>query len=161
MFPTSVERPRGTPPTRPADAVKKFILSWLINTLAVLVAFYLVSGIHCQRTLDLFVASLLLGIFNAVLRPVLILVALPLVIMSLGLFTLIINGMLLYFVGFLLQPHFYVDSFWSAFWGALLISIVSTLLNLITGVNRGRIRVSRPPKPPGRDLGGDGPVIDV
>src|SRR5437773_5645164 len=102
--------------------LKKFIQSWLINTLAVLIAVYIVKGIHYQKPLDLCVASLLLGILNAVLRPVLLFLALPLLILTLGLFTFVINGLLLFFVGKMLQPHFYVDDFWSAFWGALIIS---------------------------------------
>src|SRR3979409_1353554 len=105
--------------------LKKFIQSWLINTLAVLVAVYLVKGIHYQKPLDLCVASLLLGILNAVLRPIIMLLALPLLIFTLGLFMLVINGLLLYFVGFMLRPHFFVDDFWSAFGGALIISIIS------------------------------------
>ena len=102
--------------------MKKFVQSWLINTLAVLVAVYVVKGIHYEKPLDLFVASLLLGILNAVLRPFLLLLALPLLIFTLGFFMLVINGFLLYSVGYVLRPHFYVDDFWSAFWGALIIS---------------------------------------
>src|SRR6266700_8069586 len=108
--------------------VKKFIQSWLINTLAVLVAVYIVKGIHYEKPLDLVVASLLLGILNSVLRPFLMFLALPLLIFTLGLFTLIINALLLYFVGNVLRPHFYIDNFSAAFWGALIISIISLIL---------------------------------
>src|SRR5207245_7134228 len=122
MFPARQDGPcRGCMPT----GLKKFIQSWVINTLAVLVAAYIVKGIHYQIPLDLIVASLLLGILNAVLRPILMLVALPLLIFTLGLFTLVINALLLYFVGDLLQPHFHIDRFSDAFWGALVISIIS------------------------------------
>jgi putative membrane protein len=141
--------------------LKKFIQSWLINTLAVLVAVYLVRGIHYEKPLDLCVASLLLGILNAVLRPIIMLLALPLLIFTLGLFMLVINGLLLYFVGFMLRPHFFVDDFRSAFWGALIISIISLLLNTITGAGNSRIRVERRARPPGSDRDGGGPVIDV
>ena len=118
--------------------LKKFIQSWLINTLAVLVAVYLVKGIHYEQALDLLVASLLLGILNAVLRPVLMFLALPLLLFTLGLFTLVINALLLYFVGYVLRPHFYVDGFWSAFWGALIISFVGLILNSMTGTGESR-----------------------
>lgn len=141
--------------------LKKFIQSWLINTLAVLVAFYLVKGIHYEKPLDLVVASLLLGILNAVLRPVLMFLALPLLLFTLGLFTLVINALLLYFVGYVLRPHFYVDDFWSAFWGALIISIVGLILNSMTGTGESRIRVERHRRPPGSGSDGGGPVIDV
>lgn len=140
--------------------MKKFLQTWLINTLAVLVAVYIVPGIHYQRWLDLLVASLLLGILNAVIRPVLFLLTLPLLIFTLGLFTLVINALLLYFVGVILRPQFYVTGFWAAFWGALLISVVSIVLNTLTGSGNSRVHVERrtPPKSGG---GGDGPVIDI
>jgi putative membrane protein len=141
--------------------LKKFIQSWLINTLAVLVAVYIVDGIHYQKPMDLCVASLLLGILNAVLRPIIMFLALPLLIFTLGLFMLVINGLLLYFVGFMLRPHFFVDDFWSAFWGALIISIVSMILNTITGVGNSRVRVERRTRPPDSDRDGGGPVIDI
>jgi len=139
--------------------VKKFLQSWLINTLAVLVAVYLVQGIHYQKPIDLVVASLVLGILNAILRPFLMFLALPLLIFTLGLFTLIINALILYFVGNLLRPYFSIDSFWNAFWGALIISIVSVILNVLTGNTKARVQVQRrrPPSGPG----GSGPVIDV
>jgi putative membrane protein len=95
----------------------------------VLLAAKILRGIHYHKPLDLIVASLLLGILNAVLRPVLLFLALPLVIVTLGLFIFVINAVLLYFVANLLRPHFYVDSFWDAFWGALLIGVVSLVLN--------------------------------
>src|SRR4051794_38258594 len=140
---------------------KKFIQSWLINTLAVLVAVYLVEGIHYDKPLDLFVASLMLGILNAFLRPVLLFLALPLLIFTLGFFMLVINALLLYFVGFLLRPHFFVDDFWSAFWGALLISLVSLILNTLTGAGTSRVKIERRSRPPDSNGGGGGPVIDI
>jgi putative membrane protein len=142
---------------------KQFLQSWIINTLAVLVAVYLVKGIHYQQPLDLLVASLLLGILNSFLRPILMLLALPLLIFTLGLFMLVINAVLLYFVGFLLKPHFFVDGFGAAFKGALIISLVSLVLNFLTGTRRSRIQIRRGPQPPGpnRPGGGGGPVIDV
>ena len=141
--------------------VKKFIQSWFINTLAVLVAVYLVSGIQYNKPLDLLMASLVLGILNAVLRPILMFLALPLLIFTLGLFTLVINALLLCFVGYVLRPHFYVDGFWSAFWGALIISVVGMILNALTGTGNTRVRVERSRRPPDSDHGDGGPVIDV
>lgn len=138
--------------------MKRFLQSWLINTLAVLVAVYLVPGIHYRNWLDLLVASLLLGILNAVIRPLLMLVMLPLLIFTLGLFTLVINALLLDLVGYLLRPQFYVVDFSAAFWGALVISIVSLILNTLTGTGRSRVHFERGRRPPG---GGDGPVIDI
>ncbi len=143
--------------------MKRFLEGWLINTLAVLVAALLVRGIHYEKPLDLVLASLLLGVLNAVLRPVLLLLALPLVVFTLGLFTLIINALLLFWVGNLLRPHFSVESFWDAFWGALIISVVSLVLNLLTGRGRAQLRFEKrgPPPGPGPGPGGGGPVIDI
>ncbi|HET7623772.1 MAG TPA: phage holin family protein [Verrucomicrobiae bacterium] len=142
--------------------LKKFLQSWIINTAAVLVAVSILPGIRYDTPLDLFVASLLLGILNAFVRPILLLVALPLLIFTLGTFIFVINALLLYFVGAILQG-FHVDSFWWAFGGALIISIVSLVLNSLTG--RGATRVefhrNRRPPPPSDKPGGDGPVIDV
>src|SRR5580692_9196240 len=102
----------------------RFLQSWIINTLAVALAVVILRGhIHCSANGDLLLASLLLGILNSFVRPILMLIALPLLIFTLGLFTLVINALLLYFVGFLLKPSFYVDSFGYAFLGALIISI--------------------------------------
>jgi putative membrane protein len=140
--------------------VKRFLQSWVINTLAVLVAVHVVKGIGYEKALDLLVASLLLGILNAVLRPVLMLLALPLLLMTLGLFRFVINALLLLFVGYLLRPHFSVNGFWAAFWGALIISLISAVLNLLTG-GGARLRFQRRRPRPDSHRDGDGPVIDV
>jgi len=141
----------------------RFLQSWIINTFAVLVAAIILRGhIRYADPADLIVASLLLGILNAFVRPILMLLALPLLIFTLGLFTLVINALLLYFVGVLMGPYFQVDSFGFAFLGALIISIVSIALNILTGSGGTRVTIhrrSRPPKDPHDD--GNGPVIDV
>jgi putative membrane protein len=143
--------------------VKKFLQSWLINTLAVLVAVYVVPGIRFrdQSLWTPFVTSLVLGILNAFIRPILMLWALPLLIFTLGLFRLVINALVLYFVSFLLGSYFQVDNFWAAFLGALVISIISLLLNLLSGGTKSRIRLEHRRRPPDADHGGSGPVIDV
>ena len=134
----------------------------MINTLAVLMAVYLLKGgIHYEKPLDLCVASLLLGILNAVLRPILMLLTLPLLIFTLGLFRFVINALLLYFVGYVLQPHFYVDGFRDAFWGALIISVVSVILHALTFTGGARVHFQHRRRPPASGPGGSGPVIDV
>lgn len=143
--------------------MKKFLQSWVVNTLAVLVAVYVIPGIRFKgdSLWTPFVTSLVLGILNAFIRPILMLFALPLLILTLGLFRLVINALLLYFVGFLLWQYFEVDNFWSAFLGALIISVVSLLLNLLIGTNRPRVQLDRRRPPPRSDHGGGGPVIDI
>jgi putative membrane protein len=140
----------------------RFAQSWLINTVAVMVAVMILHrGIsYDDKLTNLLVASLLLGILNAFVRPILMLIALPLLIFTLGLFTFVINALLLYFVGWLLQPNFVVTSFSYAFLGALIISIISMALNLLTGNARVSVQRGPPPGPP-KNPGGDGPVIDV
>lgn len=149
----------------------RFLGSWLINTVAVAMAVLILRNhISYQGKLqNLLFASLLLGILNAFVRPILMLIALPLLIFTLGLFTFVINALLLYFVGFLLQPYFRVDSFGYAFLGALIISVVSFALNVMTGGSRIAVN-RRPPRGPrnpggggggGNDDGGNGPIIDV
>ena len=141
--------------------LKKFLASWAINTLAVgLAALIMHNHIHFQKPIYLLAASLLLGIFNAILKPVMMFLALPLLVLTLGLFMFVINALLLYFVGFLLSPYFKVDTFWSAFLGALIISVVSVVLNTLTGTGSSRVQMRRANPP--RDSGpGNGPVIDV
>ena len=144
--------------------LKQFLLRWMINTLAVLVAVTLLRGhIRYERPVDLFIASLLLGVLNAFIRPIIMLLALPFLILTLGLFTLVINAFLLYVVHWMMGSQFKVDSFGWAFLGALIISVVSLALNVLTGTGNSRFtirRVSRPP-PATKRNDGDGPVIDV
>ena len=143
--------------------MKKFLKSWAINTLAVLVAVYIVPGIRFKdhSLWTPCVTSLVLGILNAFIRPVLMVLALPLLIVTLGLFTLVINALLLYFVSFLLGNYFEVNSFGAAFLGALVISIVSLLLNLLTGGSRARVHFHHRRRPPDSDRNGQGPIIDI
>jgi putative membrane protein len=144
---------------------KRFLQSWVINTLAVLVAVYIVKGLRFKddSIWTPFITSLVLGILNAFLRPLIMLLALPLLVVTLGLFMLVINALLLWLVGWLLGDYFQVDSFWSALFGAVIISMVSLILNTLTGSGQSRIqfkRYSRRPKS-GNDHDDNGPVIDV
>src|SRR5882724_6437044 len=97
--------------------LKEFLWRWIITTVGVLVAAHVVPGIHYDRGHweALLVATLVLGLLNAFLRPLLMLLSLPLVVFTLGLFTLVINAILLYLVGQIIQG-FHVDSFRAAFW---------------------------------------------
>lgn len=143
--------------------LKKFIQSWLINTLAVLVTVLILRPhIHYAETADLFVASLLLGILNTFFRPIMLLLALPLLIFTLGLFTIVINAGLLYLVHWIMGPHFEVDGFGWAMLGSLIISVISLPLNILTGTGGSRVSFRRQPRPPGdRGNSDGGPVIDV
>jgi putative membrane protein len=137
-----------------------FFKRWLITTVSVWLAASIVPGIHSTPS-GLLLAALLLGLLNAFVRPVMVVLSLPLVIISLGLFMLVINALLLWSVGLVLKD-FQVETFASAFWGSLIISITSLVLNSLTKSGSARIefRVGKPPRrpPPGDD---GGPVIDV
>jgi putative membrane protein len=144
--------------------LKIFIQRWVISTVAVLVTtFILQERITYGNWADLLVATLLLGFLNSFLRPLLMLLSLPLLIFTLGLFSIVINAVLLLLVSAVLgRENFHVDGFWSACLGALIISIVSLLLNSLTGTGGARFSVRRgtpPKKEPDDDAGG--PVIDV
>ncbi|MCW5554976.1 MAG: phage holin family protein [Verrucomicrobiae bacterium] len=142
--------------------LKRFIQRWLITTLAVLVAVNILPGLHFRDggLLTPFLTSLVLGILNAFIRPIMMLLALPLLIFTLGLFTLVINAALLHFVSWLL-PSFEVESFWWALLGSLIISVVSVALNILTGTGSARVKMQHRRRPPGSDRDGGGPVIDV
>jgi putative membrane protein len=143
------------------EKLKVFIQRWIISTLAVLVATYVVPGIKYGDWRDLLVATLVLGLLNTFLRPMLMLLSLPLLIFTLGLFTIVINALLLLLVSVLLgTDNFRVDGFWSAFWGALVISVISLLLNSLTGSGNARFTIRRGKSPVNKD-DGNGPVIDV
>src|SRR5215210_1998494 len=103
------------------EKLKAFIQRWIISTVAVLVASHVVPGISYGHWGVLLVATLVLGLLNSFLRPILMLLSLPLLIFTLGLFTLVINAVLLLLVSALLgKDHFRVDGFWTAVWGALI-----------------------------------------
>jgi putative membrane protein len=138
----------------------RFLGNWAINTLAVAVAVIILRNhiSYGNKIGNLLLASLVLGILNAFVRPILMLIALPLLIFTLGLFTLVINALLLCMISVLL-PFFHVDTFGYAFAGAAIISIISMALNALTG--NARIIVQRRPPPSRKSDDDNGPVIDV
>ena len=145
--------------------ILRFLGNWVINATAVALTVIILRnhisyGGHPQ---NLLLVSFALGILNAFVRPILMLIALPLLIFTLGLFTLVINALLLCLVSSLL-PFFHVDSFGYAFLGAAIISIISAVLHGLTGSTRVTIQAHRsspPPPPPRKDGDGGGPVIDI
>ena len=102
-------------------------IRWLILTIAIIIASYLVDGIRVSGFFSAFFAAAILGILNAFFRPILFILTLPLNIMTLGLFTFVINAILLMMASGVISG-FEVHGFWSAVFGSLLISLVSWLL---------------------------------
>jgi putative membrane protein len=140
-----------------------FLKRWLITTVSVWVAVSIVPGIH-STTSGLWLAALVLGLLNAFVRPAMVVLSLPLVVLSLGFFMLVINALLLWGVGRVLKD-FHVDSFGAAFWGSLIISLTSLILNALTrngggGSSGVQFDVRKPGRRPPPGDGG-GPVIDV
>ena len=117
-----------------------FVIRWLVTTIAVLVAAHLIPGISYDGWGTLLGASLLLGIINAFVRPILLLLSLPFIIITMGLFIFVINALLLLLVSQIV-PAFQVAGFWSAFFGAIIISLVSWILSSFFRGSDGKIHV--------------------
>ena len=109
----------------------------MLNALALAVASYVVPGIHADGVMPTLIAALVLGILNAIVRPILLLLTLPINLLTLGLFTFVINGMMLLLTGSLVGG-FKVDGLGAAILGALVLSIVSFLLNVFI-TDRGNV----------------------
>ena len=112
-----------------------FLIRLLVNAAALWVATRLVSGVSYDGgALPFFGVALVFGVVNALIRPVTKLLTLPIIILTLGLFALVVNGLMLWLTSSLssaLGLGFHVNGFWPAFWGALVVSIVSTILSLV------------------------------
>ncbi len=105
-----------------------FLIRVLVNTLAILAAAYILPGIEVSGGLALLAAGLVLAIINAVVRPVLIFLTLPFTLVTLGLFLFVLNAFCLWLTSWLVKG-FEVQGFWPALFGAMLVSVVSWLVN--------------------------------
>ena len=123
-----------------AFAMRSFVFRWLTTTIAVMVAASVLHGIRYDSVGSLIGAALLLGILNAFVRPVLLILSAPLILLTLGFFILVVNGLLLWFVPNIV-PGFHVDNFGSAFWGAIVIGLVSWMLSAFFRGSDGRVHV--------------------
>jgi putative membrane protein len=112
-----------------------FIIRLLVNAAALWVATRFVSGVtFTGGALPMLAVALVFGIVNAILRPVAIILTFPILIVTLGLFTLVINGLMLMLTSSLsnaLGLGFHVSGFWPAFWGALVVTVVSWVLSVV------------------------------
>ncbi|MGB3277143.1 MAG: phage holin family protein [Castellaniella sp.] len=103
------------------------LLVWILNAVALLIVAYILPGITVASFGSALIAALVLGLLNTVIKPLLILLTLPLTIVTLGLFLLVLNALVFWFAGSVLKG-FQVDGFWWAVIGAIVYSIVSTAL---------------------------------
>jgi putative membrane protein len=120
--------------------MRHFVFRWIITTLAVMVTPVFVSGIRYDTIPSLIGAALLLGILNAFVRPILLILSAPLILLTLGFFILIINALMLKVVPSMVIG-FHVENFRSAFWGSLLISLISWILSAFFKGSDGRVHV--------------------
>ena len=117
-----------------------FVLRWLVTAAAVWVAAELVDGIHLEGWRSTLLVALILGLLNSYVKPLLVLAGLPALVLTLGFFLIIINtallGLTAWIAGKFDSIHFAIDGFWDAFGGAIIISLVSFLLNNVINANK-------------------------
>lgn len=112
----------------------QFIVSLIINAVALWVVTLLNIGIHADTVTALIIASVVLGIVNAIIRPIMLLLSLPFIIVTLGLFVLVVNGIAVWLVGRLV-PGFHVDSLWAGILGAIILAVISWIVGAV-GLNK-------------------------
>jgi len=142
--------------------------NWAVTLLAVIIAAYWVDGIRYESINNLLVAGVLLSLAYEFVRPYLMVLALPLLLLTLTLFRFVINAFLLGIVAALV-PGFSINGFWSAFWGALIISLITSLFQPKTvrlpaqpSVHpRAQVDNQDAPRRFDKDDSGSGPVIDI
>ena len=113
------------------------LVRWLLNTIALFIVIYFVPHFHYRDIVSLAIAALVLGLLNAIVRPILFLLTLPVTILTLGLFVFVLNAIMLEMTAYLV-PGFAIDSFGWAIVGAIVLSIVSIVTNRIGAVAQRR-----------------------
>jgi putative membrane protein len=111
-------------------SVSVFFVQWAVTALSLWVASHVFKGLKFDKTSSLIVSALLLGFVNAVLRPVLIVLTLPLTLLTLGIFLLVINALLLMLVSKLIRG-FSISGFWTAFFASIFISLLSLFVGAL------------------------------
>jgi putative membrane protein len=106
----------------------RLILTWIINAVALIVLPYIFTSIKVDDFITALIVALVLGLINALIRPILVILTLPVTILTLGLFIFVINGLLFWAVGSFV-PGFHVGGFWSGVFGAIVYSIISWALS--------------------------------
>lgn len=108
----------------------KLLLAWIINTVSLIAVAYLMPSISVSGFTTALVAALVLGLVNTFIRPILVLLTLPVTIVTLGIFIFVINGLLFWFVGSFIEG-FVVAGFWAGVFGAIVYSLISWLLSAL------------------------------
>jgi putative membrane protein len=108
----------------------RLLLVWILNAIALLAVAYLYPGVQLQDWQAAAIAALVLGLVNTLVKPVLVILTLPVTIVTLGLFLLVLNALLFWAVASLV-PGFHVSGFWAAMLGAILYSVIGWLLSML------------------------------
>lgn len=111
----------------------KWVLSWVANTIAILLTAYLLPQVEVSSVLWAVIAALVLGVLNTLVRPIFTVLTLPLTCLTLGLFILVVNGIMIQLLDWLMGTRFEVSSFIWAIIAALLISLITTVVNVLVG----------------------------
>jgi putative membrane protein len=114
----------------------RHLINWLLSALAVWLVSQFVRGFHVTSVPAALIAALVIGLVNATLGVLLKIVTFPLTVLTLGIFWFVINALMLELASWLLRPAFAVDSFASAFWGAIILSLVNMLFRWLAGTSR-------------------------
>lgn len=113
----------------------RLLLCWLVNALSLVIIAYLFPGIEISNFGVALIVAVILALINVFIRPIIILITLPINILTLGLFTLVINGLLFWFAASFIEG-FFIAGFWSALFGALVFSIISSLMSYLVLKNK-------------------------
>ncbi|NET55864.1 MAG: phage holin family protein [Symploca sp. SIO2E6] len=106
-----------------------FLLTWVVTAISLVITAKFIPGIEMGSFSDALIAAAVLGLVNAIVKPIIQIMTLPLTILSLGLFLLVVNGICLSLVGYLSPAAFTVSGFWAPFFGAIVLSLVSGFLS--------------------------------
>jgi putative membrane protein len=106
----------------------RLLLNWLLSAISLLIVSRLVPGFHVRGFTAALIAAVVIGLVNATIGLFLKIVTFPLSVLTLGIFWLVINALMLMFASALLSPDFVVRGFWPAFWGAIVLALINMLL---------------------------------
>lgn len=117
--------------------MENFLTRLLLTTIAALIASYLLSGVQIDSIVTAFMVSIVLGLLNAFIKPILVILTLPITVLTLGIFLLVINILMVKWAATLV-PGFEVDGWWSALLFSLIVSVVNSLLEALVGSNKNK-----------------------
>ena len=106
----------------------RLLLNWLLSAISLLIVSHLVPGFHVRGIMAALIAAVVIGLVNATLGLFLKIITFPLSILTLGIFWIVINALMLMFASALLSPDFVVRGFWPAFWGAIALALINMVL---------------------------------